>query len=1797
MPEKTPPFALTIEAPRFVGLLDCRLHTPVRFRIENFSAGALRCTLTVSSAEGIVVPFERELCVEGEEMLSVPDLFSPARLAEGGVRRVTLSATLRCGGEKVCAEQTFTALPAGYWEGLEGDAMRLAAFSDPYSEECGRTLAIARELEKRRGGALAGYGVGSDARRALSAVFSAMRVCARAEMQPFNAGAPVCASNEGFSDASRSVNALGAGLMACALLEAAGFNPVLAVGKRRAAVGVWLHDSHLLAPAEGAEDVAAYLGGAAENLVFLDAEDLFPARKISFARSKARFFEGMQAGEYRVFVDIRRCRAAGYAPPPPAMSGGEMPHGLPHRASKWESELVDASARNPLLNFSGKNALRLICTDADGLLNALGERRAMRLAACNAEGGRELEFAALARDEIAVSAGEKEMRALLSKMLRDDREAEEETGAGLLHLAFGLLKYPHEGKTQSAPVALLPVTLVRSGGDFLLRAREGLFFNPAFLQFREEAAPPASVGEAYAAVRAAVEGKAGHGLEEAVHLALFSFRGRVIWNDLKRNLPEFMKNKLVRSLLSGRAEEGLFSCSAPVRPPRPLFFTDASQDEALALAERGASFVLHGPPGTGKSQTIANLIANAVRRGKRVLFVAEKQAALEVVWRRLERAGLGDFCLQLPVRADRAEVARKLLHTLSLAEEGATMSATEALISVEEPPMSAISEPPVCGAEAPMSAIEETDALERELEEPIAALHTRGRLGTPYDAILGALREGDAPALAGGTPTFYGALSEEELAGYRHTLVSAAVAAKECGALGGMPFGRVELPAYSERAREGALLASETLLAASAHLERMLSLFLSLYGQRMPVRTAARLSAAAGLAGRLMKGADAVYFEGVTAEEVRAFCEQNARLDARLAFHFRTFRALPRTDGEALRHAREGGAWKFDRALRTAARRLARLAIRPLDEKDMPKYLQTLSDIFEASQQLSASPYARHIAGGDGRLSQKKRGEFWAGLNSLNALCGEVFPAFDALAFYGACIRARGLSEPILGGLVLAVENFFTARRAFLRATGGDEKDADGEDALSESASRAAALIDNADLFRAFCRCRETVRRLEGEGMGDITGLIARGVGERGLVAAFEKEAYRRFLEEEILARPALTRFTAAETEARVAHLRSASERAKKCAIFEARRTLIARLPRAGAEYASERAALLHAARGNGGGGVRGLLAAAPHLVAAAPCLIMSPASVAQYLPPRADLYDLVVFDEASQMTAAEAAGSIARAKAAIVAGDPNQLPPTRFFMGEGDGESVLDECLALGMPERKLRWHYRSRRESLIAFCNEAYYDGSLFTVPAPDADMGRVKLIRVGGTYDRGGKKHNRAEAEALVGEIVRRLKSPGERGQSMGVVTFSLAQREEIEKLLARALEREGLEEAAYGGEEPLFVKNLENVQGDERDVILFSVCYGPDREGKVFLNFGPLNRAGGWRRLNVAASRAREEMLVFSSLSPNQIDAEKTSSRGASDLKRFLEFAEQGGAPASRGEERGGGIGRFIARELARHGYDCRFNVGASKFKADVAIVDPRDKTRFLLAVLTDYDPTMSAKERYLVREEALRRAGWAVTRVSSVEFYMSPTREVERLKTLADGLCGRRENARLSRYAHRYRYAAEAEREDARFLLAEENAAAVCGRLKEIVSREQPISRDFLVRRLLTGYGIEGGKRVRERALALIDRCAFPRDVAAGVEYYYYSPRAIGLDRFRTEGKRALRRSAQDYSAYEIVSMVRGALEDRIALYPDDLMPLFEETFRAARADGAGAQFLLKCVKYGEERGIFARSPSERITLR
>ena len=402
------------------------------------------------------------------------------------------------------------------------------------------------------------------------------------------------------------------------------------------------------------------------------------------------------------------------------------------------------------------------------------------------------------------------------------------------------------------------------------------------------------------------------------------------------------------------------------------------------------------------------------------------------------------------------------------------------------------------------------------------------------------------------------------------------------------------------------------------------------------------------------------------------------------------------------------------------------------------------------------------------------------------------------------------------------------------------------------------------------------------------------------------------------------------------------------------------------------------------------------------PCMLMSPLSVSQYLQAEGGQFDIVIFDEASQLPTSEAVASIARGRSVVVVGDPKQLPPTSFFETEvfdednadkEDLESILDECIALSMPSVHLKWHYRSRHESLIAFSNVNYYDNSLLTFPSNDDLSTRVSFHQIDGLYDRGRTRTNEAEAEAIVQEVKRRLSDPSERKKSIGIVTFNISQKDLIDKKLEELFSKNKILARSAGEQaEALFVKSLENVQGDERDVILFSIGYGKGRNGRVSMNFGPLNRDGGWRRLNVAVSRARQEMMIFSSLQPEQISSDWFVPRGVLDLKAFLKYARDGRESLDITSSANGTNDLFagkVADELRAEGFTVDTGVGSSDFRVDVAVVDTEHPGNYLYGILLDgpvYASAEAARDREIIRPQVLEGLGWTIKRKWILDSY-------------------------------------------------------------------------------------------------------------------------------------------------------------------------------------------------------------------
>lgn len=412
------------------------------------------------------------------------------------------------------------------------------------------------------------------------------------------------------------------------------------------------------------------------------------------------------------------------------------------------------------------------------------------------------------------------------------------------------------------------------------------------------------------------------------------------------------------------------------------------------------------------------------------------------------------------------------------------------------------------------------------------------------------------------------------------------------------------------------------------------------------------------------------------------------------------------------------------------------------------------------------------------------------------------------------------------------------------------------------------------------------------------------------------------------------------------------------------------------------------------------------------PCMLMSPLSVAQYLEMAPNLFDIVIFDEASQMETPDAVGTISRGRSLIVVGDPMQLPPTRFFstqtsggeeMEESeDGDSILDDCIALGLLSRYLSRHYRSRHESLIAFSNAHFYDNRLLTFPSHDDSLRKVSLIDSHGVYDHGKSRTNRIEAEAVV-EKTLQIFEESETSPSVGIVAFSKAQSNLIEDILTTKLQyNKKLLQRIDEAEEPLFIKNLENVQGDERDVIIFSIGYGPDKNGNVSLNFGPLNQGGGERRLNVAVSRARSEMIIFSSLLPWHIPSGGGGPKGVKALREFLTFAIDGMLPSvepESDEDTCDCIITRIADGLRSHGHTVKTRIGRSTFKIDLAIVDSENPDRYKLGIILDgrdYYSLPSVRDREITAPSVLTSLGWRLYRVWTIDWFLNPEATLRRI---------------------------------------------------------------------------------------------------------------------------------------------------------------------------------------------------------
>lgn len=668
--------------------------------------------------------------------------------------------------------------------------------------------------------------------------------------------------------------------------------------------------------------------------------------------------------------------------------------------------------------------------------------------------------------------------------------------------------------------------------------------------------------------------------------------------------------------------------------------------------------------------------------------------------------------------------------------------------------------------------------------------------------------------------------------------------------------------------------------------------------------------------------------------------------------------------------------------------------------------------------------------------------------------------------------------------------------------------------------------------------------------------------------------------------------------------------------------------------------------------------------------MLMSPISAAQYLQAENDLFDIVIFDEASQLPTCKAVGVLARAENAVIVGDPNQMPPTSFFAGNmvdednldvEDLDSILDDCLALGMPSAYLRWHYRSRHESLIAFSNQEFYENSMLTFPSVNDRERRVRLRKIDGFFDRGKTRVNVNEAKAIVEEIKKRYQDPQLRKQTIGVVTFNISQQTLIEDMLQEEYQQDvKFDQWANTGEESLFVKNLENVQGDERDIILFSVAFGPNAEGKMSLNFGPLNKNGGWKRLNVAVSRARSEMIVFTSMTADMINLKRTKAKGVEALRDFLEFAQKGQLQSENIEENmeeRQGIMEHICQTLNEHGYKYQSSVGHSKFKIDIAVMNPYNEEEYLLGIMSDgesYRQSSNTKDREVAQISVLKGLGWDIYRIWTMDWWDNKEKELKKLiecldykKEAAYDVCAKEEVSTeeseciedmqiikkikdisvqepvIIKYSTEQDHVVKSnmnltkQKQDVNSLYRKEpyvpadvtvedistdeyvqskNKKRITEKIQQIVDTEAPVSYDTLVKKTLRSFNIarSSPKTLEATEKALKAACT-KMNKQQGVKFYWRNDQdPSAYYSFRADKNANTRRSANDICQQELKNAVCMTLLENGRMKKDDLIKATIRTMGYARSSNVLVSAVERGLKYGRKTGEIIEAGEKNV---
>lgn len=1461
------------------------------------------------------------------------------------------------------------------------------------------------------------------------------------------------------------------------------------------------------------------------------------------------------------------------------------------KIDSWKNQLLDLGKRNRLLNYrdTKRSNLRIKQPDLPTLWNSFVVKEAplefpyieetsntkdVQLSLDPSADQQKIINLVEDSSGIVTNQSPKEQQKTLRSIRDKTRTVLEEQGVNVLYLSFGFLKWyesEHSEQVLYSPLILVPVSITWESitSPFILKLYEDdIVLNPTlayklendfgikFPDFDEDGDIIYHLAEIESIVS-----RNNWYVEKEIGLSLFSFLKINMYKDLEMNRDKIKANQVVRALcgdletIDKKLIEEINDFDHDSNVPTDIFQVvdaDASQQDAILCAKRGASFVLQGPPGTGKSQTITNIIAECLADGKKVLFVSEKMAALEVVYKRLSSVGLNDFCLTLHShKANKKETLEQLRTALNLSRKKAELS-DEAFLKLErlkaerdelnayadaihiriEPLSKSIYEVngqlanlqgyddvifslcdidkisaqtfneyislltkfadtigkmtgdyrhnPWYGANVPFVSHE----LRHDIQAKLSILIPQClELSLLFDDIVNELDAKFVPTyeniektisilgyastspiipnswVAGSDiePLYQEITHTQEMIGQLHELLAQYSAIVDDLSLHDVKADFDSMPPQNTKEAEEQIAYFNNTISAHSCFARWSAIDSITPVEKLLEEVIVQVSHYDAIRDDILAEYEAdifkIDYKGIL-----------IRFRTEYTSFFKIFKRQYKQDRKNVQAHMKQMVKKIDDILIIAvANKLNDLSVIEgwFDENGslLNEYFLDYSNGVKTDLETIRKNIEQYTAMEEAIKVLENAKKLFVGIDeNENALRHHYEFLYKGLSTNWTDVRTRldwahGFREIItkhelnhqFAQYICSNKNKIN-RCAYYHTVLSEKYSQltpnyqwfsalfDTETAAILSKSTLLQLADRCELcakgqslleewidFRIVSeKCTQTVLKEYVECIAQMN------INKVNIVPIFKKRFYRLWLDDVLPQYPAVMNFRRRVYENTAKEFSKLDVSQFDIAKARIQQRLISALPSLDRfSSGGDELSILRRELGKQRKimPIRKLFKAIPNLLMALkPCLMMSPLSVSLFLESENYTFDTIIFDEASQVRTENAIGAILRGKQVIIAGDSKQLPPTNFFAvttsdtdfdiedddsdDSGAYESILEEAALL--PERTLLWHYRSRHEHLIAFSNAKIYYNSLITFPSNEekiVDSGVEYLYVKDGTYDRGGKKGNAAEAKRVAELVFEHFDKFPHR--SLGVIAFGEVQQQAIDIVLRQMRMTQQQYEPFFNEdrEEAFFIKNLENVQGDERDTIIFSIGYAKPPVGEMHMNFGPLSRVGGERRLNVAITRAKHNVKLVGSIMPTDIVTERISADGPKLLRSYIDFANNGPS-VILGEttesdivEHDSPFEKAVYDFLDRKGYSLRTQVGCTGYRIDMAVKHPTISDKYVLGIECDgasYHSARTARERDRLRQSVLESMGWTIYRIWSTDWIKDPITEGEKL---------------------------------------------------------------------------------------------------------------------------------------------------------------------------------------------------------